>query len=627
MSSTGDTRWDTLNSGDKLTGDGVGSVLNIITVDEAQGAGGQSETTTTDVTSAGFAAQVNAAVNAAEAAGAVAGEGGTFTLTANATNGILTNEVNVDFTPEGKYLTAGNDVVDLSKWDGKVSVNIGDAFSNDNDKVTVMASALQNNGLKLTSIENLEIVNSGVKTPVTLTGANFKGLEVVKLIGDATTLDVSSFTQGVKIDATANADTITGSDKADTINGGAGNDTIVGNGGNDVLIGGNGADTFVVGTVKDDGVDQILDFSAEDKISMANFSARELKKFDASTFSTVNYKSLDAALATFAAGGKYQTKAGDVVIFSYDGKTYALLANGAGFKEANDALVDITGANVASLTESNFGEFISQYNYTNVAAFNKDAVQGLIPANTAIITAVGSGDEALKTTDIQYIKDGGILSIASGATVSIELQGSGDKFDATSNDFVAKFASKVPALNITGTSGDDVIVASSFGGTIDGGSGNDTISLGAGKDTVVFDSNASTNGQDIITKFTAGANGDVLAISGLLGSAFTSTNFVAASAGTGKGDLETGSKQVLIHAGATAIDAATVTNSFSTSDDANHYKISSSQKLFVVDTVNNANILYLVDGSSGISITKVGTLNAGDNIAAALVAGNFGDVA
>ena len=627
MSSTGDTRWDTLNSGDKLTGDGVGSVLNIITVDEAQGAGGQSETTTTDVTSAGFAAQVNAAVNAAEAAGAVAGEGGTFTLTAGAATGILTNEVNVGFTPEGKYLTAGNDVVDLSKWDGKVSVNIGDAFSNDNDKVTVMASALQNNGLKLTSIENLEIVNSGVKTPVTLTGANFKGLEVVKLIGDATTLDVSSFTQGVKIDATANADTITGSDKADTINGGAGNDIITGNGGNDVLIGGNGADTFVVGTVKDDGVDQILDFSAEDKISMANFSARELKKFDASTFSTVNYKSLDAALATFAAGGKYQTKAGDVVIFSYDGKTYALLANGAGFKEANDALVDITGANVASLTESNFGEFISQYNYTNVAAFNKDAVQGLIPANTAIITAVGSGDEALKTTDIQYIKDGGILSIASGATVSIELQGSGDKFDATSNDFVAKFASKVPALNITGTSGDDVIVASSFGGTIDGGSGNDTISLGAGKDTVVFDSNASTNGQDIITKFTAGANGDVLAISGLLGSAFTSTNFVAASAGTGKGDLETGSKQVLIHAGATAIDAATVTNSFSTSDDANHYKISSSQKLFVVDTVNNANILYLVDGSSGISITKVGTLNAGDNIAAALVAGNFGDVA
>ena len=96
-------------------------------------------TDTTDVTSAGFAAQVNAAVNAAEAAGAVAGEGGTFTLTATtgAVTGILTNEVNVGFTPEGKYLTAGNDVVDLSNWNGSGSVNIGDAFSNDNDKVAV----------------------------------------------------------------------------------------------------------------------------------------------------------------------------------------------------------------------------------------------------------------------------------------------------------------------------------------------------------------------------------------------------------------------------------------------------------------------------------------------------------
>ena len=427
----------------------------------------------------------------------------TFTLTANATNGILTNEVNVGFTPEGKYLTAGNDVVDLSKWNGSGSVNIGDAFSNDNDKVAVMASSLvgTNSNLKLTSIENLEIINAKETKALNLVGENFKGLESIKLKGDATTLNVSGFTYGVKIDATENADNIFGGTKADTINGGAGNDTIQGNQGNDVLTGGNGADTFIIGNAKDFGVDQILDFSAEDKISMDGFSVQELKKFDASTFSTVTYKTLDSVLATFATGGANVTKTGDVVIFSYDGKTYALLANGAGFKEANDALVDITGANVASLTESNFGEFISQYNYINVAAFNKDAVQGLIPANTAIITAVGSGDEALKTTEIQYIKDGGILSIASGATVSIALQGSGDKFNATSNDFVAKFASKVPALNITGTSGDDVIVASSFGGTIDGGSGNDTISLGAGADTVVFSSKSSADA-NTITNFT-----------------------------------------------------------------------------------------------------------------------------
>ena len=468
-------------------------------------------TDTTDVTSAGFAAQVNAAVNAAEAAGAVAGEGGTFTLTANATTGILTNEVNVGFTPEGKYLTAGNDVVDLSNWKGSDSVNIGDAFSNDNDKVAVMASSLAgtNSNLKLTSIENLEIINAKETKALNLVGENFKGLESIKLKGDATTLNVSGFTYGVKIDATENADNIFGGTKADTINGGAGNDTIQGNQGNDVLTGGNGADTFIVGNAKDFGVDQILDFSAEDKISMDGFSVNELKKFDASTFSTVTYKTLDSVLATFAAGGANVTKPNDVVIFSYDGKTYALLSTGAGFKEANDALVDITGANVASLTESNFGAFTSQYNYASVAAFNEAADQGLIPVNTATIT-VGSGDEALKTTDIQYIKDGGILSIASGATVSIALQGSGDKFDATSDDFVAKFASKVkvPALNITDNSGNDTITA---------GSGDDTITLSSGNDTIIFAATAADNGVDKITEFTAGSGGDVLNFAAFLG--------------------------------------------------------------------------------------------------------------
>ena len=162
-----------------------------------------------------------------------------------------------------------------------------------------------------------------------------------------------------------------------------------------------------------------------------------------------------------------------------------------------------------------------------------------------------------------------------------------------------------------------------------------TFSLGAGKDTVVFESTPSANGQDIITGFTAGAGGDVLAIgsgnsvNGLLGESFSASNFVAASAGTGAGDLSSGTaKQVLIHAGATAIDAADASANFETSGGGTtKYQISSTQKLFVVDTVNNANILYLVDGSnSSITITKVGTLNVGTDITS-LTAGNFSNVA
>ena len=421
-------------------------------------------------------------------------------------------------------MTAGNDVVDLSKWNGTGSVNIGDAFSSDNDKVTVMANALAGavakDNLKLTSVENLEIVNSGVvETPVILKGANFKGLEAVKLIGDATILNVSDFTQGVKIDATANADYIIGSSKADTINGGAGNDTIVGNGGNDVLTGGNGADTFIVGDVKNFGVDQILDFSAEDKISMVGFTPNELKKFDASTFSTVTYKTLDSVLATFATGGANVTKKGDVVIFSYDGKTYALLSTVDGFKEDNGALVDITGANVASLTESNFGDATNinpptpaptpqGKTYPTYTDFKIDADLGYIAegqqVGIATVTGAEAGILATNKTYLDKIAAGGIANVTGNIVVTVgKTSEASDNFDATA--FETKLAADAVGsgivMNITGTSKDDVIVASSFGGTITGGSGADIISLGAGKDTVVFSSKAAADA-NTLTNFT-----------------------------------------------------------------------------------------------------------------------------
>lgn len=466
-------------------------------------------TDVTDVTSAGFAAQVNAAVNVAEAAGAgaVTGEGDTFKLDVDAARfsdgGTLTNEVNVGFKPEGKYLTAGNDVIELYEWDGTKDVIISDIFSNDNDKVSVLAERLSpvatgTGALKLTAVENLEIISS-VPSNVSLNGANFKGLEAIKLIGDDTTLDVFDFTYGVKIDATENADSIIGGKKADTINGGNGSDTINAGSGNDVLTGGNGADTFIVGSVQSLGIDKILDFSADDKISVEGFAPKDLKKFDASTFSTVNYKSLDAALATFAAGGKYQTNAGDAVIFSYDGKTYALLANGP-FIEARDALVDITGANVASLTESNFG---TNGNLENYAAFKAAVDAGKVtsasPTTIKSITAIDAA--ALLTTDAAYLDKiaiGGIGAVTDGP-VTVNM-------NAITLD-TATFASKlanvamVSAINITGTANADTIT-SSFGGTINGGAGDDTITIsavatingGSGNDTINAPAGGSING-------------------------------------------------------------------------------------------------------------------------------------
>ena len=460
-------------------------------------------------------------------------------------------------------MTAGNDVVDLSKWDGKVSVNIGDAFSNDNDKVAVMASSLAgtNSNLKLTSIENLEIINAKETKALNLVGENFKGLESIKLKGDATTLNVSGFTYGVKIDATENADIIFGGFKADTINGGAGNDTIVGNDGNDVLTGGNGADEFVVGTVKTAGVDQILDFSAEDKISMAGFSAQELKKFDASTFSTVTYKTLDSVLATFAAGGANVTKANDVVIFSYNGKTYALLANGP-FTETGSALVDITGANVASLTESNFGEPTPTptpqgKTYSTYTDFKIDADLGYIAegqqVGIATVTGAEAGILATNKTYLDKIAAGGIKSVTSDivVTVGTGADGLSNNFDAT--EFETKLAVDAVGsgivMNINGSKENDIIVASSFGGTITGGPGADIISLGAGVDVVKYSGTGETasvgsgnvavasivatvkaaQGADTINNVKAGDKIDISAVAGDSAKLVSSGNVIQSS--------------------------------------------------------------------------------------------------
>ena len=555
-------------------------------------------------------------------------KGGTFTLTTNpdgtplTSNSTLTNEANVNFNvPEGqsRYLTAGNDVVDLSKWSGTTSVTIGDAFSGDNDKVTVMADKLAGTGannLTLTSIENLEIVNSGVKTSVTL-GAKLKGLEAIKLIGDATDLNVSQLTQGVKIDATADADTIIGSDKADTINGGAGNDIIKAGSGNDVLTGGNGADTFIVGSVQSLGIDKILDFSAEDKISMNGFVPNELKKFDASTFSTVNYKTLDSVLATFGKDGANETKAGDVVIFSYDGKTYALLSTVVGFKETNGALVDITGANVASLTESNFGES-SLYTYKNYADFTTAINTGeRIPDGEAIIktmTAAQAGALAIDN-NLAKVANGGIKKITDGNTITVSMLEKPGASEFNASVFDSKLSPDVTgiSMSINGSTANDSITASKFGGTIDAKGGNDAITLGAGADVVKFN---TVTGNDVltITNFTGGsaATADKLK----LGNA----NFTGSSSAT---DLTAAVKDDTLAANTIYVGTYDNIASLKTTGNGGGSTTNSHVAIVTEGDKKFGEIYYIADDTSGASkavdLVKIGSI---DNVAS-LTVSNF----
>lgn len=156
----------------------------------------------------------------------------------------------------------------------------------------------------------------------------------------------------VTIKGGAGNDTLTGSTLNDTIIGGAGNDTLNGGtGGVDTLTGGAGADKFeiIAQNTTTVGIDKITDFVAGvDKIvtdtTVANQTAAnsvtDLRASDLSASANVGVAA-DQAMKAAAAG-----TAGDVVLFTYQSKVYAVVESAtaaASFNDGTDFIVEITG--------------------------------------------------------------------------------------------------------------------------------------------------------------------------------------------------------------------------------------------------------------------------------------------
>ena len=169
-----------------------------------------------------------------------------------------------------------------------------------------------------------------------------------------------------------------------------------------------------------------------------------------------------------------------------------------------------------------------------------------VQAGKVTITDLGDGKDIIKVaagaevtatvtgqfvvSESNYVNDGSVtfkvatdgvldLSEADGNITSIEITGTG--------------------AEVVGTVGDDTItVGSGASGTVEGGEGDDTITLASGHaaTTIVFAANAAANGEDTITNFTAGSNGDKLNIS-----AFTTKAGQLKTADASSASLEVGS--------------------------------------------------------------------------------------
>lgn len=118
-----------------------------------------------------------------------------------------------------------------------------------------------------TTTDNTIDLTISSATTVTITGAEL--LDLTGAVINATTVDASAATGGVKFTGSSANQTITGTATTDTLDGGAGADTISGGSGVDVLNGGSGADNITGG----DGADVITGGSGNDTISLTETTA------------------------------------------------------------------------------------------------------------------------------------------------------------------------------------------------------------------------------------------------------------------------------------------------------------------------------------------------------------------
>ncbi len=361
---------------------------------------------------------------------------------------------------------------------------------------------------------------------------------------DQTTGDSVNVTAFENVDASAlgpaQGVTISGDAQGNTITGGAGNDTIDGRGGADVIDAGSGNDTvhyhgtevlidggFGSNTLMIDNAGGITrvdlsvapgsDQTTGDTVNVANF-----QNIDASILTTgivVTGSSSANAITTGSGndtidggGGADTINAGtgnDIV--SYYGSEVSI-DGGAGTNTLvlrNAATVDLSSADQTT------GDSVNVANFTNVDASALAVgatITGSAAANTitggagndtidggggADIINAGGGDDSVVTRGTEASIDGGTgsdtLVLLASSTVTAVNFAVAPGTDETTGDSVSivnfenlNAGAMTTALNVTGSSGANVLTTGSGNDTIRGGGGADIINAGAGNDAVDY---------------------------------------------------------------------------------------------------------------------------------------------
>jgi Ca2+-binding RTX toxin-like protein len=396
--------------------------------------------------------------------------GGTLddTFTGNSQNNVLTGGAGNDTYNFDSDASLGSDTVNESGI-GTDTLDFGETSSrNINIDLSKTTAQLVNAGLTLTlssgaSIENvigtlLNDILVGNSLSNVLTGGPGNdtyvfdtdlahGSDTIDEAGGGTdTLDFSaSTTRNIVIDLsnasaqavnTALTLTLSSATAVENVNGGSLRDTLTGNSANNVLSGGAGNDTFMFNTNTALGSDLVNDSEGIDAVSFVGSTAGVNVNLGLATTQTVNVN-LILRLSSVTAIENLIGGSGD------DTLTGNSLDNTLLGDAGNDMLSGVSGNDV--------------YKFNTNSALGSDTV--LDSAGIDTLSFVGS---------------------TAGLSVNLGLA----TVQTVNTNLILTLGSVTAIENVTGGSGNDVLIGNSLGNILQGGDGNDVLTGSSGNDTL-----------------------------------------------------------------------------------------------------------------------------------------------
>ncbi|MGE0332005.1 MAG: hypothetical protein AB7P37_15105, partial [Ramlibacter sp.] len=422
------------------------------------------------------------AANALEGMGGndtLAGGDGNDTLTGGAGDDSLTGGAGADLF---RFAASGNGVDTLADFAVGDFIGVGTALAS--------GLATAGDGSAVTG-KGVRVSSSGGVTTLWIDTNNVAGAEVqINLAGtfaanQFTVTDLGNGTSSIVVSAgqtvigTTGADALAGSANDDVLSGLAGQDTLSGGAGNDTLNGGDGIDTADY-TSATAGVSGQLWSGA---ISADGQGGSDTLSF----IENVTGGGFNDVLGGNGLANRLDGAGGDDQLAGYEGND--TLLGGDGADTVNGGIGDDTLAGGAGADTLIGGDGADTADYASATA----GVSGQLWSGSISADGQGGSDTL---SFIENITGGAFNDVLGGNGLANRLDGAGGDDQ------------------LSGYEGNDTMLGGDGADTVNGGAGSNSLTGGAGIDRFVL----NLNGSDSILDFTAGAGGDQLDLSFVIGS-------------------------------------------------------------------------------------------------------------